>query len=298
MSKSILILGGTGFLGSALRRTFSADPAFDVFISSTRGDSSDQHHCKIDLLNPKDVAAIGTYDVVINATGQVAQPVSRCVALNTTGMQHLLDAVAATAGLFVQISTTQVYGSAQRVTEDSPLQPETEYAEAKIAAENAVLNAGLRPARSLRQAQEPAPKNNNAPRYLILRLCNLYGAGQGKGLLWHLKNALQKNLLLAFADNDGSLQRHFLHVDDAAVMIHDLVVRGANGIFNIASSETFTIKQLITLLEKIRGTSLTATYADVRPIGNIGVIDIGKLEGVVPLSATHTVEEYLRADVL
>jgi len=68
MSRSVLILGGTGFLGSALRRELENDPEYEVFFSSTSKDE-DSHHITLDLLNATDGMKLRNFDIIINLTG-------------------------------------------------------------------------------------------------------------------------------------------------------------------------------------------------------------------------------------
>lgn len=280
MSKSVLLLGGSGFLGSAMQKTFAEDPQYDVSFSSTRGDPSDPRHVKLDLLKESDAKKASEFDVIVNLTGQVSGGTSKCLDLNITGMQNLLDAVQEGRQTVVQISSVQVYGPARTVTETSPLRPDLSYGEAKMKAE-LLLHQRL-----------------SEERFLIARLCNLYGPGQEKGLLWYLIDCIKNGRGIEVKDNNGELFRHFLHVEDAARILHDLIACDARGVVNVAGPEAYTIKQLVALSERIVGRALPADYKGGEPAGNIHAISTEKLETLVRPQYRHTMEEYLRKQLL
>lgn len=274
MSKSVLLLGGSGFLGSALRRSLQADEQFSVFSAGVRP-SSDNASLVIDLLESEDVEKIRDFDIVVNLTGQITAPFSQCHSLNTVGIQHILDVLHAEQ-FMVQISTTQVYGTTRFADESSPLHPETPYASAKTTAES-LLQAGL-----------------PAERLLIVRLTNLYGPGQTKGLLWYLTDCIKSGKIINIPDNNGDMVRHFLHVEDAARLLHALIAARVSGIVNIPGSQRSSIRELIALCERILGRKLPATYASAPPTGNIDEVSSKKLQELVLVDWKHSVEEHLQ----
>lgn len=135
MSKKVLLIGGTGFLGSALRRAFMHDADFSVSYSSTSGAVADPRHLAINLLDPASLHAIRDFDVIVNLTGQITEPITRCFTINTTGVSNLIKSLGNERQFVVQISTTQVYGTTHAADETSPVRPESSYATAKATAE-------------------------------------------------------------------------------------------------------------------------------------------------------------------
>lgn len=277
MSKSVLLIGGTGFLGSALRRAFAQDPDYAVSYSGT---SADARHLVADLLDPATLGAVRDFDIIVNLTGQVTEPMDRCIALNTTGVRNLIHALRGSGQLVVQLSTTQVYGTTQQADETSPLRPESPYAVAKAAAEVLLWNC--------------LPHKEA----LIIRLCNLYGPGQAKGLPWYLLDRMRNHEEIAIADNNGELKRHFLHVEDAAQLIYGLIVHQATGTINVAGPEQYSIRELVSLCEKVLGRSLPASYGTHPPKGNIDALGTAKLRAILPPQCTHTLERYFREQLL
>lgn len=280
MSKRILLIGGTGFLGTALRDALSSLHDIDVTVAGTTKDPADPKHIALDLLQPVDPELLVDVDVIVNLTGQVSDPMTLCERLNTEGIAHLLAAVQGREKRVVQISTTLVYGPADAVTEASPVHPDTPYAALKAGAER-LLQAAL-PPESL----------------LIARLCNLYGPGQQKGLLWFLTERVRAGEPVAITDNDGGLCRFFLHKDDAARMLAGLIAGEAQGVVNVVGDERFSIRELVALCGRIVGHEIPATYGSAPAPGNIASVSHALLDRLAPVRTEWTMESYLRKTLL
>lgn len=279
MNKSVLLLGGTGLLGQALKRAFDEGSSdFHVTVSGTR-DLGERPYLQMDLLKKEDLAKLKEFDVIVNLTGQMTNPMDVCLDLNAKGMDHLLETIEDGAQTLVHISTSLVYGTTEKAEETSPLHPETQYASAKADAESRI---GTR-----------LPED----RTLILRLCNLYGPRQAKGLPWFVLDCIKNGKEIVIADNNGELRRTFLHTEDAARMIHDLIVADAHGIVNVAGPENYSIREIVAICERVTGKRIAARYGEAMPSGNIGSIDTSRLERLIPLRPTHTLEEYLRENL-
>ena len=100
------------------------------------------------------------------------------------------------------------------------------------------------------------------------------------------------------ADHDGTLRRHFLHVDDAALILHDLVSHAVTGIVNVAGSECFSIREIIALCEGIVGRPLDVKYGSGSPHCNIDVLSTDKLSHLGSHHPTHRLEQYFRTQLL
>lgn len=272
MSKSVLIIGGTGFFGTTLREVLGNDSNLDVSYSSTNGDANNPHHLAIDLLQPETLKEIHTFDIVINLSGQMESPIE----LNTIGMQHLLDALQGSDTFFIQMSSTMVYGPTSTAIESAKLNPQSPYAAAKVEAEQLV--------------QAALPED----RLLIIRLCNLYGPGQKKGLIWFLLDKITSGSDIVIENNNGELHRHFIHVEDASRILQDLIAAHATGIINVATEQSHSIKELIALGEKILDRAIPATFGEATPTDTIDQIDTTELKNHVSVAFEHSIEKYLR----
>lgn len=274
MSKSVLLLGGSGFFGSALARSLRADTRFSVTVAGSSDAKQEEGYVRLDLLND-DLSRIAEFDIVVNLTGQNVQPFSVCHALNVEGMRNIINVIRSEQ-FFVQISTLGVYGTADSVNEQSPPHPETPYAKAKSEAE------GL-----LRQVRSDDS-------YLLVRLCNLYGPNQNKGLPWYVNGCIRRNADIVIEDNDGTLGRFFLHADDAASMVHALIAEEVCGTVNVAGDERLSVRDIVALAERVTGRDLPARYGTSVPAGNIGSLDLSVLHAAISVRPKHTYEDFLR----
>jgi nucleoside-diphosphate-sugar epimerase len=216
-------------------------------------------------------------DIVINCTGQVTSPISDCLKQNTIGIKNILEAVLENQVKFLQISSVNVFGSSsQRIDEVSALNPETPYSTAKAAAELLI------------QSSLPTEK------YSIIRLSNLYGAGQEKGILTYLLREFKSSAKKLFFNNNGSLERYYIHVKDAAATIIQLVQQpGIAGCYHLVGPEKYTIKKLVGLFEEVSGKSLPVEYQDVQPWENLYALSDDKTREVLNLNYKMRIKEYI-----
>ncbi|MDH5767289.1 MAG: NAD(P)-dependent oxidoreductase [Gammaproteobacteria bacterium] len=85
-------------------------------------------------------------------------------------------------------------------------------------------------------------------KYFILRLPNVYGPTQKKGVIYNFKQQIKDKRELCI-EGDGEQVRDFLHVKDLLAAI-DLILsyEGSSDIFNISSNLTITVNQLAKIL--------------------------------------------------
>ncbi|MBP9819899.1 NAD(P)-dependent oxidoreductase [Candidatus Woesebacteria bacterium] len=281
MSKRILLIGGGGFLGSALELALRAE-SFDSLCSTSksRNSSNKRQLRNLDVLDQKQVMKlVGEFEVVINLTGQASSPLSACLHQNIEGTLNIIEACKRHHTKLIHVSSILVHGATEYVNSKTALNPESPYATCKAAAE-LIIQSLLQP-----------------NQYAIVRLSNLYGAHQLKGLFWFLLKHAREDKPIHFSDNDGSLTRNFIHVDDAARIIAQLIVQDAEGVFSIASKENYSVREIVVMLERIMMKSLRVTYAEQQPLENTGIIDLTLLEKTTELYFTHNVESFLRSQL-
>jgi dTDP-glucose 4,6-dehydratase len=155
------------------------------------------------------------------------------VRTNVEGTQVLLEC-ARSAGVtkFIQISTDEVYGSlgpTGRFTEDSPLAPSSAYSASKAAADLLSL---------------AAYRTHGFP-VCVTRCSNNYGPYQfpEKVIPLFITNALEGSPLPLYGD--GKNIRSWLHVDDHARAITNVLLQGRPGeVYNIGGSAECEIENL------------------------------------------------------
>ena len=276
----VLILGGTGFFGNALRQsllqsgcqvgaTFRNQPPIleDQTSAFTR----------LDILDAEAVhATLFDWDIVVNCTGQVTRPLSSCLEANSRGIVNIAAAVKSSGARLLHVSSMSVYGTAAQVDESTPPSPETPYATAKATAESLLRDA--------------VPSE----RLTICRLSNLYGPGQKVGVIAYLQRSLRSDRKLTF-NNDGSLRRFYVHVSDAAAMVARLALDSrASGIFNLRGPESYSILDLIQQVEAQSGTKFDTRFEQVPPPENIDRIDDTRLRELFDPNYDYSVRGFLR----
>ena len=85
-------------------------------------------------------------------------------------------------------------------------------------------------------------------RYQILRLPNVYGASQKKGVVYNFAKQIRETKTITI-EGDGEQRRDFLHISDLLHAIDCAIeYKAASEIFNISSGLTLTINKLAELL--------------------------------------------------
>ncbi len=252
MIKKVLLVGGSGYLGTAIAKRFARDDDFDL----TVGDFSEpqiagQKFIKFDVMDRASVNSyIKEYDLIINCIGQITSPINACFNINTYGIDNIIHAIHAYKKKIIHISTLAVYGTTSCASEISPINPESPYAACKAFAEYKITS----------QLPEES--------FCILRLANLYGENQQKGLFAYLLRSYLSGEKLQF-NNNGTLTRYFLHVSDCANGVFWTVRNNLIGVYNVASNDKYSIIEIISLIENTCKNKFITEFENLKPIENI-----------------------------
>lgn len=254
--KKILIIGGAGFLGkriaSRLEKEFFGNVSIaDISKSNITNDTKFVFLDVLDFKNIHDV--IQDFDVIINCTGQITNPINTCLKINTIGIDNLVNALTLFPGKkLYHVSTVSVYGTCDVANEETLTNPETPYSTSKVLAEFLISKT---------------PKLDHA----ILRVPNLYGENQAKGIISYLFRSLNSDSKLFF-NNDGNLIRHYLHIDDCAEAIFLAIKNDISGIYNIPSIEKKTIIELIKIFTNSFKVNFKVELEQTKPFENINFL--------------------------
>jgi nucleoside-diphosphate-sugar epimerase len=254
--KAVLVIGGAGYIGSALLPRLLAEGyrvrVLDLMLYGTGPIAPVLDHPKLDTIRADFrrvdtlVAAMQGVDHVVHLGGIVGDPACAIDEELTVDVNlaatRLIGEVAKGNGIkhFVFASTCSVYGASEEVlAECSAVRPLSLYARSKMASEQVLLGMA-----------------NDRFTPIIVRFGTIYG------LSGRTRFDLVVNLLAAKAVFDGRISifggdqwRPFLHVDDAALAVAQLLClppgRGAE-VFNVGSdAENYTIAQVGEIVKRI-----------------------------------------------
>jgi UDP-glucose 4-epimerase len=173
--------------------------------------------------------------------------------VNLLGTINLLRHLKNRAKKIVFASTIEVYGKNRNSPfhENSPTVPATNYGISKLLAEEFIR----------------AWSEKHDLQVVILRFASIYGEGEiySRAIPDFIQSALKNEDIVLYGD--GSEKRNFIYVEDAAELLFQIMNKKAGGVFNIASGEICSKKELAEIIiELSRSKSrMVLTNADYSP---------------------------------
>lgn len=267
---SILILGGSGFIGTRLaRRLASAGRPFRI-ADLRPSNAFPEAWVGCDVRDPSSLEGLFEgVDWVLNLAAEHqddVQPLSRYHDVNVQGARHVCDAAArASVRRLLFTSSVAVYGLPEGVVdEDGPLRPFNEYGRTKLAAE-AVYQAwaAADAARSL----------------VVVRPTVVFGEGN-RGNVYNLFRQIASKAFLMVGD--GRNRKSLAYVENVAGFLqHCLQDRPGTSLFNYADGPDLSMDELVALVRRALGQDpapgLRLPYA-------VGYAGAALLDGVARLS--------------
>ncbi|MGW3350597.1 SDR family oxidoreductase [Nonomuraea rubra] len=225
----VLIVGGSGFLGSELvRRCAAAGHDVGATYLTRPGDPAQATWLRMDVRERQDVAAVIDAfrpEVTINAAYRQAG-----WATTADGAAHVAAGVAGVGGRLVQVSSDVVFsGAAERYDETCPPDPITPYGAAKAAAETAVR--AVLPDAAIARTSLILGHGRSGHEALVRSLAS--GAGEG----------------VLFTDD----VRCPVHVCDLAAALVEAAVRGLSGVLHVAGADAVSRYELGVLIARRDG---------------------------------------------
>lgn len=275
---TILLLGGTGFVGSNLAREL-ADGGHDVLIGARTGDVAAQVHA-LPIEDPDVILAFVRergVDVVVHmaSTMKPGSAMSdymaerRLVVTPTIRLAHGL-AQSSVRLVFVSSGGT-IYGvtSGAPVAEDDCCAPISLYGQSKLEIETWLRFLS-------RTAQLDC---------LIVRPSNPYGRNQplhgSQGLVSVAMGKLLDRQPLEIW-GDGSTVRDYIYIDDLVAIIRRLIEAGASGTtLNIGSGEGHSLLEIVRIVQAASGRTLELIFRPARPVDvPTLILDVGRLRSM------------------
>jgi len=252
IDKNILITGGAGFLGSHLAEELAAAGARVTLLDNFASGALENLTSilpRVELIR-RDISSANwqeilaaEYDFFFHLAGNAYVPASVenpqfDFDLNLKLTFEILESLRKSnwRGRFIFPSSAAVYGNPRRmpIRESDWILPISPYGVAKLAAERylAIYHTlyGLNTA--------------------ALRLFSVYGPRQRKLVVYDLIRKMMENSQRLPVYGDGSQMRDFIYVKDAVHAMMRVAQRGAcaGEVYNVASGESHTIRQLLELI--------------------------------------------------
>lgn len=223
--KRILVTGANGFVGRHVVQAF-AGVAEVVQFNRTIWDLTKPVTSEIRK-------KIGEIDGVIHLAG-LTQKSDDYFIQNVIGTINVLEIPVT---YFLYVSTADVYGyPGNIITEETSTNPQTAYAVSKLAAEHMVR---------ILCTQKNIP-------FCITRLANVYGPGEDayqKAIPVFIRLASSGKPIQIFGS--GNALRDYIYVTDVARALVDIIQHKRTGIFNIASGNSHSIKEVASLIHQL-----------------------------------------------
>jgi len=243
----VLVTGGSGFLGTHVRRFFRADD-----FSRRSG---------FDILNIEDVTRVADYDIVIHLAAELnksPEAAPHVFLTNVEGTVNVLKQVKEDA-VFVFASTKDVYG---RFADNFANVPET--CPTHFAGQSALEWSKL-----IAERYVEYYANTRKFRSCIFRLSTVYAPfsdGNVPNFVGHYVDAINKGERMRLPGN-GTPIRDVLHVDDfsaACKAFAESIIR--HGLYNLGGGgqNACSLRDLITKMEDVSG--LQAVIDDENPL--------------------------------
>lgn len=271
-----LLIGGSGFVGSAIRAHLdrAGRPCLVATRSPAVGDPTFIGYATLDRIIPRSI------DTIVDLTQAWGKSPEASLALAVANLD-LVRQLRPRRYLFVS-SGGAIYGNAASlpIAEDAPIRPQSDYGRGKLLAEMEVrgrIAAGL-----------PG---------IIVRPANAYGPGHrpggGQGLVTAaFASVLNRAPLTIFGD--GSQVRDYLHVDDLAAAIVASVDHGTDGAtYNIGTGVGTSVTQLLDRVQALAA-PIDVDWQPCRVTDvDANVLDSRRLEADTDWSPTVTLTDGL-----
>ena len=266
----VLIIGGAGFIGSALANEILKEPVKEVifFDNFTRGKIKNIKNC---LIDPRckifpyggDIREVDVLNKAMEGVDYVfhlaAMWLLHCkdfprtaFEVNIAGTFNVLEAcVKNKVKKLIYSSSSSVYGDAIQIpmTEEHPFNNKNFYGATKIAGE----------------AMCTAYNDRYGLEIISLRYMNVYGPGQDQhaaysGVVPVVLNKIDRNEA-PVVNGDGSQAYDFIYVQDVAKSnIHAAKSKIKIGSYNVGTGVQTTIKDLCNIILKLKNSDLKIKY--------------------------------------
>lgn len=250
----ILLLGGTGFLGTSLLRKLEKNNSVKLMINNSDLDTSAQKFKGNIISKSSFINEIRDNETIINFLGQMTSNESDLINSNVIGGLNLLDSCTTKKiKHIILISSINVYGEnlEKPSKETDQLHPKTNYGFVKMITE---------------KIYQHYSKINDI-NVTVLRLAGIYGPTKKTGFLNEIIRSVFDKKIIPVCFNKGNQQRDILFIDDAIDCIQNAINYEPNGfnIFNISSGNRYSVNDLVSKIENITNSKIAMNYSSEIP---------------------------------
>lgn len=250
----ILLLGGTGFLGSLLVKNLEKTQPLKIMIHDSNFHTSAKKFRGDIMKKNSFYKEITNNETIINLVGQISPNDLSYINLNILGSLNLLNScIDKKIDRIILISTIHVYGENWKrpSKENDLLVPKSQYGIVKMITEKIYQYFS----------------DTYGINITILRLAGMYGPTKKTGFIAQLLKSLHDSTIHSNLFNNGRQFRDLLYVDDAV----DGIVKAINvpqkgfQIFNISSGKRYSMEKLVSLIELISHKKISVKYTNIIP---------------------------------
>ncbi|HSX41747.1 MAG TPA: NAD-dependent epimerase/dehydratase family protein [Candidatus Saccharimonadales bacterium] len=245
-----LLIGGTGFIGTALAKELVRRGETVTVISSDRGGEESGVTYVTATLGPDDCPddLLKQAEKVFILIGQTGPNFDAETEKKT--LQRLTKTLQTGQQKVFYFSSVHVYGeSSKPATETSAIRPIGTYSTFKRDAETLL--------------GEAIP----AERLVIFRLTNVYGSSKNRGFIGLLMNRLaQADSTPITLNSNGRSKRDYILIDDVVGAVLTVANdKKSSGIVNVATGQSYSLLEVLERLEQVSGRLIPHVLSTVKP---------------------------------
>ncbi|MCA3692281.1 NAD-dependent epimerase/dehydratase family protein [Aquidulcibacter sp.] len=266
LGRKFIIIGGAGLVGSAVARHLAQDGSAQVIICDQLGSSASGKWANL----PSNMADLWTPDDLMTRLDKAWRDVAGVLCFADAGHsagdmdglfetsyhlpRRIWDYAVAKQRAIYWASSMHVYGAAKPDLSTDPhviagFQPKTAFGRAKQAFDYFAASQGTGP--------------DAAPIATGFRLASVYGQGEShKGALASLPSRARAHALDERPLSVWDERRDWVHVDDAALLITQIVLQGHAGFFDIGSGALTSTQAIVKASEAATSKALAV---EMRP---------------------------------
>ena len=133
----------------------------------------------------------------------------------------------------------------------------------------------------------------------ILRLAAIYGPEKKTGFLTQIIKSIRDKTIVPVSYNKGRQQRDLLYIDDVVNGIIQAINYQHDGfnVFNISSGKRYSIKDLVSIIEKISNTKISMKYNSEIPDERCMWADNSKAKKILKFNPKFDIEAGLKSTI-